>query len=227
MLPGLLPVLPGFEFGARILPARAVGGDLYDIFGLDETHTAVVIGDVSDKGVPAALFMAMVRSLVRAVATPEKTPKEVVNHLNRLLLTMNDMGLFITMVYGVLDQVQGLFTFTRAGHEIPLLFDHSGAAIPLNPDQGRLLGVFPEVRLDDQTVALPSGAALFLFTDGAADAIDADGIRYGYDRLGATVAASRGGSAQNLCDRVLAAIQAYHGVVPQADDITLVAIKAN
>jgi serine phosphatase RsbU (regulator of sigma subunit) len=226
MLPAVLPELPGFEFGALILPARAVGGDLYDVFLLDEQHAAVVIGDVSDKGVPAALFMALVRSLVRAVATPEQTPSEVINRLNSLLLGMNEMGLFITMVYGVLDQAHREFTFTRAGHEIPLLYDGSGAAIPLDPGRGRLLGVFPDVRLDEQTIALPPGAVLFLFTDGAADAVDLNGVRYGYERLESTVRANLGGSAQILCDRVLATIQVYHGQVPQADDITLVAIKA-
>lgn len=226
MLPAVLPELPGFEFGALILPARAVGGDLYDVFLLDEQHAAVVIGDVSDKGVPAALFMALVRSLVRAVATTDQTPSEVINRLNRLLLGMNEMGLFITMVYGVLDQARREFTFTRAGHEIPLLYDGSGAAIPLDPGRGRLLGVFPDVRLDEQTIALPPGAVLFLFTDGATDAVDLNGVRYGYERLESTVRANLRGSAQILCDRVLATIQAYHGDVPQADDITLVAIKA-
>jgi sigma-B regulation protein RsbU (phosphoserine phosphatase) len=226
MLPDVLPELPDFDFGAVICPARAVGGDLYDVFLLDEGRAAVVIGDVSDKGVPAALFMAQARSLVRAVAAPDKTPTEVVNRLNQLLLDMNAMGLFITLLYGVVDREAHKFTYTRAGHEIPLLFDASHSSISIEPGKGRLLGVFPDTRLEEQTIPLSPGATMFLFTDGAADAIDANGKRFGYERLESTVCASLGGSAQAVCDRVLTSLQSFRGETPQVDDITLVAVKA-
>ncbi|MBN2146146.1 MAG: SpoIIE family protein phosphatase [Anaerolineales bacterium] len=225
MLPAELPVLQGYQFGAYILPARAVGGDLYDFIPLNEEQVGVVIGDVSDKGVPAALFMALSRAVIRSEASSAATPAQVLQRVNQRLVEMNRIGQFITLIYGILDCAQGAFSYARAGHEIPLHYDAQGEKLPVHVDEGMLLGVFDPIKLDTQTICMPPGSTLFLFTDGAIDAINADSERFGYDKLQSTLQYSLSQSPQGICDSISHAIQAYHGDTPQADDITLVAIQ--
>jgi sigma-B regulation protein RsbU (phosphoserine phosphatase) len=208
-----------------MLPARFVGGDLYDFIPLDEEKIGVVIGDVSDKGVPAAIFMALVRSLVRAEAMRMTFPATALRRVNQHLLAMNSMGLFVTLIYGVLNLARGEFTYARAGHELPLLFKGDGAEVALPVGQGQLLGVFPEITLDEQTIAIPTDGLLFLYTDGAIDALNPQGERYQGERLRKTVCKSVGIQARQACDRILADIQAYQADALQADDITFVVIS--
>jgi serine phosphatase RsbU (regulator of sigma subunit) len=226
MLPQVLPSMPGFSFGARMVPARAVGGDLFDFIPLSRDRLGIMIGDVSDKGVPAALFMALSRSLVRAEALRSASPAEVLHRVNYHLASMNLAGMFVTMLYGVLHRTQRTFSYARGGHEMPLLYDGHAAQITIGMDRGMLVGLFPEITLDEQTVTLPPRGTLFLYTDGATDAVDASGERFMFERLQPSVQAELGVPAQDLCDRVLAAIQAYSGDTPQADDITLVAVSS-
>ena len=224
ILPRRLPELRNLSLGARIEPARAVGGDFYDFIVLDEDHLGMVIGDVSDKGMPAAIFMAMVRSLIRAEAARSLLPAHVLQSVNRHLLDMNDAEMFVTVLYGVLQMSRGEFVYARAGHDMPLCYDRHRQAIALNFSQGLLLGIFPDPALDVQTVTLSPGSTLLLYTDGATDATDADGRLFGRERLIQVLEGSLGEPAQALCDRILEEIQAYHGATPQADDITLVAL---
>jgi sigma-B regulation protein RsbU (phosphoserine phosphatase) len=225
ILPDKLPDAVGYEFGAHMLPARFVGGDLYDFIPLDKEKIGVVIGDVSDKGVPAAIFMALVRSLVRAEAMRMTFPATALRRVNQHLLAMNSMGLFVTLIYGVLNLARGEFTYARAGHELPLLFKGDGAEVALPVGQGQLLGVFPEITLDEQTIAIPTDGLLFLYTDGAIDALNPQGERYQGERLRKTVCKSVGIQARQACDRILADIQAYQADALQADDITFVVIS--
>jgi sigma-B regulation protein RsbU (phosphoserine phosphatase) len=227
MLPRTLPSLPGYDFGARLLPARAVGGDLFDFIRLDKDNIGIVIGDVSDKGVPAALFMALVRSLIRAEAYRSLLPAEVLRRVNGHLLEMNELGMFITMIYGVLNRTRREFVYARAGHELPLLYDQRGGPIQVGETRGMLMGIFPDILIDEQILSIPPGGTLILYTDGATDAVDKDERRYGLERLGEAVRANQDAPAQVVCSRVLEAIQAYHGKIPQADDITLVVVHAD
>jgi serine phosphatase RsbU (regulator of sigma subunit) len=226
MLPLSLPSLPGFGFGARMLPARAVGGDFFDFIPLGRDRLGVVVGDVSDKGVPAALFMALVRSLLRAETRRSPSPAKVLQAVNKNLLEMNAAGMFVTVLYGVLDASQGRFLYSRAGHELPMLFDAGGKNLPLPICSGQLLGVLPNPSLDEQVIEIPAGGKLFLNTDGATDAINLEGVRFGSERLLEVVRASLACPAQELCDQVIAAINTYQSCCPQADDITLVAIAS-
>ncbi len=226
MLPSALPEMPGYSFGACMVPARAVGGDLFDFIPLDADALGIVIGDVSDKGVPAALFMALVRSLLRAEAGRDRPPADVLRRVNTLLLDMNDAGMFVTLIYGVLDRETHRFSYARAGHEIPLVYDERGERIPATRGVGQMLGVFPDVLIDEQTVAIPTGGALLMYSDGATDIENPARERLGFDRLEPVVRASLGGDAQTVCDRVLAALQFYQSGAPQADDVTLVGVKA-
>ncbi len=226
MLPSTLPTMSGFDFGALMLPARAVGGDLFDFVPLSRDRLGIIVGDVSDKGVPAALFMALARSVLRVEAQRIKKPVDVLRRVNRHLIDMSQAGQFITLLYGVLDRRSGLFSYARGGHELPILFDDRGQRQALAFDDGMMLGMLPDIYIDEQTIALPPGGTLFLHSDGATDAINASEERFGAQRLHAAIQSTLGSSAQALCQAVLATIQAYHGATPQADDITMLAIRS-
>lgn len=229
ILPRRLPHLPGFDFGARMEPARAVGGDLFDFIPLGQDRVGVVIGDVSDKGVPAAIFMALAYSLLRAEAGRSALPSKVLQRVNHHLLDMNDAGLFVTVLYGVVDPVRGEFTYARAGHELPLLLSPDGEVRRPAYGHSLPLGPFRDVpSLDEQTIPLPPGGAVLLYTDGATDLTDPQGVFFGLERLQVAVQASRhdGGTAQAMCDRVWEALTAYQGASAQDDDVALVAIQA-
>lgn len=226
ILPQALPSLAGFEFGARMLPARAVGGDFYDVIPLAEGRVGLAVGDVSDKGVPAAIFMALTRSLLRAEATPRSAPARVLQKVNRHLLDMNDAGMFVSVLYGVLDGKSRQFTYARAGHEMPLGVNGAGELMSLPRSCGQPLGVLEHPLLDVQMMALPPGSTLLLFTDGAPDAIDAQGCLFDHLRLGELLRARRTLPAQAVCEGIVAALAEYQGLAPQHDDITLLAIRA-
>ncbi len=227
MLPSGLPESHGFDFGARILPARAVGGDLYDFVPFDDNNAiGILIGDVSDKGVPAALFMAMTRSLLRAEASLRLPPVEVLEQVNYHLLAMNKSNMFVSMLYGILAPESGEFVYARGGHEIPILVEPDGRArkLPYNP--GQLIGIFPTPLLDQQRVRIPPGGALLLYTDGVTDASNAAQDFFGSERLLRVLQAHRCSSAQEICDRVFEEILSFQGDAAQIDDITLVAVRS-
>ncbi len=226
ILPKDLFSLDGFEFGARMVPARSVGGDLYDYIPLGKDIVAIAIGDVSDKGIPAAIYMALYCSLLRAVIQHGASPSEVLLRVNRHLLDLNEARMFVTALFGLLDRKKREFSYARAGHEVPILFDRDGKGHLLNWDQGQLLGFFPDPILDVQTVTIPEGCTLLLYTDGSFDAQNSEGASFGLDRLVETAAVNLGSSAQNLCDLVIDELNVFQGSSSQYDDITLVAIKS-
>ncbi len=244
ILPTSLPVLPGYDFGAVMMPARTVGGDLYDFIPLGKGRLGIAVGDVSDKGVPAAIFMALTRSLIRAEATRRTgrapvTPRRVLERVNSLLLDMNDEGMFVTVLYGILDARAGTFAYARAGHELPLLVTGAtgAGAGPVSPpceaslfarSAGGPLGVFPGVAIDEKVIPLsPKGTLLLLYTDGATDITDANGEAYGMDRLQEAACAAAAGTAQGFCDEIWARLAAHRGDSMQADDVALVALRVD
>jgi phosphoserine phosphatase RsbU/P len=227
MLPSGLPETHGFDFGARILPARTIGGDLYDFVPINQAGAiGVLIGDVSDKGVPAALFMALTRSLLRAEASLGLPPAEVLQLVNRHLLEMNKSKMFVSMLYGILNPETRDFRYARAGHEIPLMIDSAGNIHKIGYSPGQLIGIFPEPLLDEQSVKIPDGATLLLFTDGVTDANNSDGAFFGNERLQEALQTHRDCTAQEICDNIFAEIIAFQGHAPQMDDITLVAVRS-
>ena len=226
ILPRNLPSVPGYDLGATLVPARAVGGDLFDFISLSPDALGVVIGDVSDKGVPAAIFMALTYSLLRAEAARGASPAQVLQATNRHLLGMNDAGMFVTVLYGVLDCREGRFTYARAGHELPLHLTQAGDVVVPERGLGQPLGLLDSPELDEQSVALEPGAMLLMYTDGATDLTDAQDKRFGPERLREVARASRDGSAQGFCDRLWAALAGYQGSSVQFDDVALVAIHA-
>jgi sigma-B regulation protein RsbU (phosphoserine phosphatase) len=219
-------ILDNFDFGARMVPARSVGGDLYDFISLNEDTVAIAIGDVSGKGVPAAIFMALFCSLLRAEVHHASSPVEVLKQVNRHLLDLNESGMFVTTLFGLLDRKTRVFSYARAGHEIPILFDCHGKANLVDWDQGQLLGFFPEPNLDVKSVTLPPESTLLLYTDGAFDTQNSEGVAFGVDRLIEIAGTNIQNSAQNICDRIVEVLTGYQGTSSQYDDITLVTIHS-
>jgi serine phosphatase RsbU (regulator of sigma subunit) len=226
LLPKTLPDIPGFDFGAHILPARAVGGDLFDFIVLNDHSVGVCIGDVSDKGVPAALFMALTRSLLRAEASSGSPPEEVLQRINRHLLDMNDARMFVSLLYGILDTQSRNFNYARAGHEVPTLIETDGSSEKIGHGNGQILGLFSEPVLDIQSVQISLGGALVLHTDGVTDATNSDQDFFGMERLQSSIKKLHKLSAQQICRGVVEKILEFQGNSPQFDDITLVTIKS-
>ena len=225
-LPQELPIFPGYEFGARILPARAVGGDLYDFIPLSKKRLGVLIGDVSDKCIPAALFMALTRSILRVEATRTLSPVKLLQKVNHHLLEMNKESMFVTVLYGVLDQDSGEFHYARAGHEIPVLIGPDFQPIDRKFNSGQMLGIFSNPLIDEQVVTLQPGGTLLLYTDGATDAIDE--INNPFERTGliSQLIADYHLPPQQITDRLINAIIIRQGDKPQFDDITILAVRA-
>ena len=230
MLPPALPAIPGFDLHALMIPARQVGGDFYDVFPLDGGRFGIAIGDVTGKGVPAALLMALACSLLRAEALREEgagvaDPADTLRRLNWHVRERAAHGMFITAIYAVLDPARRELRYVRAGHEFPLVWSADGTLTP-PPESGAIpIGIFPELILDAQRVRLEPGSSLLLFTDGVTEARDEAHALFGHTRLEALVAAPAA-SAEALCARIVAAVHTHQGEAPQADDITLLAIRA-
>jgi len=224
ILPQVLPQLKGYDFGARLVSARAVGGDFYDVIPLGKDRVGLVIGDVTDKGVPASIFMAQTHALLRAFASPRSRPAETLLKVNEQLLEMNASSLFVTVIYGILEIKTGLFTYARAGHEMPLFFQ-GGAFQPPVFKMGQALGVLDRPVLDEQTISLLPGGTALLFTDGVSDAVDPLNQAFGKDRLQAAFCSAAGLSGAEVCDEVFQAVNAHQAGASQFDDITLVAIR--
>lgn len=240
VLPRTFPHLPGLAFAAKNEPARQVGGDFYDVFLLDSTHVGLIVGDVSGKGMPAALYMARAHSLLRAEVRrlaslqPERVPsaglptqhlpRTALSYVHRLLQELGESETFVTVFLGVLDVLACRLAYTRAGHERPLLL-RAGQVHPLR-GEGTVLG-FPgldDLLLSEESVDLFPGDRLFLYTDGLADAVSQSGASYGRNRLEALVESSCSLSAQQLCRQVFAAIGAFQDGVEQYDDMTLLVV---
>jgi serine phosphatase RsbU (regulator of sigma subunit) len=225
ILPGELPRKSGCDFGALMIPARAVSGDFYVFIELDENRVGIAIGDVSDKGVPAALFMALTFSLINTEARRSDSPRDVLSNVNQYLLSMNQSGMFVTMLYGVFDGVTREFQYARAGHDKPLVLDANGKSIELDFKLGQALGLLPEPKLDEECIVLPAGGTLLMFTDGATDAVNAGGQLFGLERLRTALVANHASRAQSICAEIWRAVQAFSGDQPAHDDVTLVAVK--
>ncbi|MBI5965055.1 MAG: SpoIIE family protein phosphatase [Chloroflexi bacterium] len=226
ILPDELPTVAEFDFGARILPARQVGGDFYDIFLISENRVGVLIGDVADKGIPSAIFMARAHALIMAEADTGMSAGEVMQLVNRHITRLQKTTQFVTVLYGILDLETHEFNYARAGHEPPLILNPDGTVerIPHNP--GMALGLWDNVTLDERTVTLQPGSTFLLFTDGMTDCRDTHGEPFGLERIKKTLSGLSNMNGQLACDHLLETLVNYQDGSKQDDDVTLVAIHA-
>jgi len=227
ILPDTLPLVDGFDFGGRILPARQVGGDFYDVFILDTNKIGVVIGDVADKGVPSAIFMARAHALIIAEADSVISPGEVMRRVNRHITRLEKSTQFVTALYGVLDINTGKFDYARAGHEPPLILDADGTVHRLPHKPGMALGLWEDIMLDEYSVQLPMDSMLVMFTDGMTDCRNPKGVPFGMERIKTTLSGLSVATAQAACDQLFDSLMYYQSGAKQDDDVTLLAIHAN
>ena len=227
ILPDVLPHFEEFGFGARILPARQVGGDLYDVFHLKDGRVGVLIGDVADKGVPSALFMARAHALIMAEADIGLTAGDALRLVNTHITRLQKSTQFVTVLYGILDLNTREFSFARAGHEPPLLLHMDGSIERIPHSSGMALGLWDEIMLDERSVFLAPGDTLLLYTDGMTDCRDPNGEAFGLERIKKTLSGLANINAQQVCDNLLETLINYQDGSKQDDDVTLVAVSAS
>ncbi len=230
ILPSRFPVRDGLDIFARTLQASEIGGDFYDVFELPSGSLGLVIADVSGKGVPAAFFMAVARTLIRATALHEHSPGACLQQVNQLLCRHEVPGMFVTTFYGVLDTKKWKLTYANGGHPPPLLVsavDEGGEGLiePLEGGEGTVLGVEETQTYEEGSIVLDAGDGVFCYTDGLTEALDFENIPFGEEQLWRVLAGHASGSASDLAGAVAAAIQSFVGNAPQHDDITNLVFK--
>jgi len=224
ILPSQFPEAREVELFASMTPAQQVGGDFYDFFWVGKRKLAVLVADVAGKGVPAALFMAVSRTLIRATASTGACPSECLERVNTILEAENSSNLFVTLIYGVIDLDAGTFDYANAGHNLP--YHLHGEGIATLPNQGGIvLGVLPDASYETNRIQLKPGDALLLFTDGVTEAMDEERGLYGEDRLESLLEAQRQAPMKDLIDAITADVQKFSGNASQHDDITLLAFR--
>lgn len=223
-IPEKLPQPPGWELAARWKTARQVGGDFYDVIELPDKKLGFIIADVADKGVPAALFMALTRTLVRAAVAEALSPAEVLKRVNDLLMPDTRQGMFVTAVYAVLDQESGEFTYANAGHNPPFWI-RSSEQIEKLTRTGIALGVTYSNPMTERTIKLNSCESILLYTDGLTEAFSPEGNLFGEARLLDAIRSDGLSSAEALLDSVESHLSNFTGLQPLSDDLTLMVVR--
>jgi sigma-B regulation protein RsbU (phosphoserine phosphatase) len=228
MLPRTLPSLAdrqGVDIYATMLPAKEVGGDLYDFFRVDEHRIGFTIGDVSGKGVPAALLMGISRTLLRSAGRSGVAPHECLATVNRVLSEEILPNMFVTVFYGVIDTETGEMAYCSAGHNPPYLLTGDGRVTALNGVGGPPVGVVGDAPYHQERVKLGPRDAVLLFTDGVTEAMDSNDDFFGEKRLEELLSNSQALASEALVRRTIEAVQAFSKGAPQADDITCLALR--
>jgi serine phosphatase RsbU (regulator of sigma subunit)/anti-sigma regulatory factor (Ser/Thr protein kinase) len=222
LLPKTLPDIPGWEIDAYYRPARAVGGDFYDFVSLEDGRFVVLIGDVTDKGVPAALVMAGCRSILRSAAQLHSDPGAILAHTNEALVVDIPPNMFVTCLCAVLDPKTNTMLFANAGHNLPYVQTAQGVEELVAT--GMPLGLMPDMEYDVKEATLEPGVSIVLSSDGLTEAHNPAREMFGFDRLRALLAAATG-PGPKLLQRILTALDEFSAGVEQEDDVTLVVLR--
>jgi sigma-B regulation protein RsbU (phosphoserine phosphatase) len=229
LLPAEPPSVNGFEISGINVPARQVSGDYFDYIKVDEERLGVAIADVSGKGVPASLIMAICRSVLRSQAAQNPSPADVLQKVNRQLYPDIKEDMFISMAYVILNHARNAVTLSRAGHDAPLLYKRASQTITPLKTPGMVVGIDSGSVFDrlttDVAVPLERDDCLLLYTDGVTEALDSGGDEFGIERTMESVRASAKGGAQAIVTRLIDDLRTFVGSQPQNDDITLIAIR--
>jgi sigma-B regulation protein RsbU (phosphoserine phosphatase) len=205
--------------------AKDVGGDFYDFFRIDEDHIGFTIADVSGKGVPAAIFMAVARTLIRATGIRGVSASECMSYSNALLAKESVNQMFVTVFYGIYNIRTGEVTYANAGHNPPYLMRANGSIQTLPMSKDIVAGVIDDFQFTEETIRLEQGDTLLLFTDGVTEATDPEFNEYGDTRLIDLLGQMVNSNCQQIIDTIKADVKAFAGEAEQSDDITLLAIK--
>lgn len=223
-LPKPLPPHPSFAVFGLMESAKEVGGDFFDIFMIDENRLGMVIADVSGKGVPAAMFMAITRTLIRATALTSPSPAATVGEVNTFLAADNEQMMFVTLFHGVLHLDTGEFAFANAGHNPPYVLA-DGGLVTLPRASGPALAVVEDIPYKDDSIILAPGSTFFAYTDGVTEAFSRAGEEYGTDRLEAFIMAHAAQTPATLCASVRADVLTFEDGADQFDDVTCFALR--
>jgi sigma-B regulation protein RsbU (phosphoserine phosphatase) len=228
VLPRTYPAFPDrleFDLFAKSLPAREVGGDFYDFFFIDPGHLGLVMADVSGKGVPAALFMTVSRTLIKTAAQHHREPARAINEVNAQIIPDNEMCMFVTVFYGVYEIASGRLDYVSAGHPSPMLRRGGGQVEQLPRLSGLALGIMDDLKLELGHVTLDVGDTLLVFTDGLDEAIDQKDEMYGLERIRQWLSQAEPDAAPVMLDRLIEDWRGFTGPVEQFDDLTLLLFK--
>ena len=225
ILPTVFPSGDGYDVFGHMVAARNVGGDFFDILRLEYGRIGLAIADVSDKGVPAALFMMSTRTLLKGTAIGGSEPGEVLQEVNDQLCEENDAEMFVTVLYAVYDPQTKQLTYSNGGHDSPLIIHADGTSTLLPLTRGIALGVMPGLTYNQQTVTLKPGDTVILYTDGVTEAMNAEGEQYGLDDLREMFAGAPPGSSELANKAVFDAVHGFAQDTPQSDDITCLVMR--
>ena len=229
-LPSIFPAFPDrkdFEIYASMTPAKEVGGDFYDFFMVDDNHLGMVIADVSDKGVPAALFMMSAKMIISSHAKMGKSPKDVLEAANAALTSSNNEEMFVTVWLGILDLRTGLLTAANAGHECPVLRQPGGPFKVIKDRHGFILGAMPDILYKEYELLLKPGAKLFVYTDGVPEASNDKQEFFGIERVVSALNQDVDGTPQSILETVHNAVNEFAAGAPQFDDLTMMCLQYN
>ena len=229
LLPSEAPAIDGFQISGINVPARQVSGDYFDYIRVDDERLGVAIADVSGKGVPASLIMAICRSVLRAEAARNPSPADVLRKVNRQLYPDIKEDMFISMAYLILDHLRDSITLARAGHDAPLLYKQQSQTVTPVKSPGMVVGidsgnVFDRLTVDF-AISLERDDCLVLYTDGVTETLNAEGDEFGLDRVIQVVRARANDGAQAIVKKIIQDVRDFTGSLPQNDDITLIAIR--
>jgi phosphoserine phosphatase RsbU/P len=228
LLPKVFPKVNGWSFDGRNSPARTIGGDLYDVIPVDDEHVALLMADVSDKSIHAALFMAVTRSLFIPESRRSLSPRTVAMAVHHWLLQVSsDDNMFVTAFYGVLTPATGRLRYVRAGQDRPIWLRHGESEYTELDAAGRFLGMLDELELEEKEVWLKPGDMLVMYSDGIPDAINEAGDNYGLERLVELVSKNRETSAKGIVDTIFGDVFEFRGNAQAFDDITVLVAKAD
>jgi sigma-B regulation protein RsbU (phosphoserine phosphatase) len=218
------PHRPEVDVYAEMLTAKEVGGDFYDFYFIDEDRLAFAVGDVSGKGIPAAIYMAVSRTLLKAIAHQVVNPGEVLRKLNMLLIPESDASTFVTVFFGVLNIRTGEVQFSNGGHNLPYLLRSTGEVEQLPMTDGMLLGKIPHLDFETKRIQLSKGDRMFVYTDGVSEAMDPEMNQYREERLESYLKTTAGNTIQDLVKGSIADIKKHTREAPQSDDITVLTL---
>ncbi|MBR5755069.1 MAG: serine/threonine-protein phosphatase [Erysipelotrichaceae bacterium] len=230
MLPNIFPPFPGrkeFDIYASMEPAKEVGGDFYDFYLLDDDHLAIVMADVSGKGVPGALFMMISKVILQNCARFDRSPAAVLSNMNDLICANNQEQMFVTVWFGILDIPTGKITAANAGHEYPIIMKEGGSFELMKDKHSFVVGAFAETQYKEYEIDMKKGDKLFLYTDGIPEAVDIGNRQFGIDRLVQSLNEVKGSDVEDILRHVKSSVSKYVGEAEQFDDLTMLCLEYN
>ena len=225
ILPTHFPESPDYQLFANMEPARSVGGDFFDVVMLENDRIGMTVADVSDKGVPAALFMMSTRTLIKGSAIGSAGPGDVLREVNDLLYEDNETEMFVTVLYAEYNPANGEFTYASGGHDPPLLVKPDGTSSSLPLTGGIALGLLPDLEYRQNSVTLEPGETIVLYTDGVSEAMTSTEEQFGLERLQAAMADGPGDDARAANQAIFQAVSDFVGDTPASDDITCLTFR--